>query len=87
MMDFQVTKNVVEYEVSIFGVITSNKLRVNSIILHGDSWLVVNQYINAFEAEDNTIQWYIEWLKKNVLIMLTLKSSRYLETRIGMLMS
>lgn len=35
-INIQVTNNVLEYEATIFGVITLKKLRVNSIMLHSN---------------------------------------------------
>lgn len=41
-MDFQVTKQIIEYKVSIFRVMTSKRLEVNKLILQSESRLVVN---------------------------------------------
>lgn len=62
-MDFQVIKNIVEYEATIFSAMNSNKLRANSIILHSDLRFVVKQYMGTFEAKDNKMKRYVEQLK------------------------
>lgn len=55
-MDFQVSNNITKCEASIFGVLTLKKLKVNNIILHRNSPLVVNQYIGAFESKDSKMR-------------------------------
>lgn len=58
-MDFQVTNHIVEYEASIFGVVTLKNLGANNIIFHSPR-SVLNQYIGTFETKDSKMRRYVE---------------------------
>lgn len=61
-IDFSVTNDVVEYEATIFGMITSRKLGTEELVWYNDSRFMVNQYARIFETKENKMRKYIERL-------------------------
>lgn len=56
---FQENNSVAEYEAAKFGAMTSKRFKVDKITLHNDSWQMVNQSLEKFEARDGKIKGYL----------------------------
>ncbi|KAK3009513.1 hypothetical protein RJ639_014098 [Escallonia herrerae] len=61
--DFRASNNEAEYEALLVGIRLAHSLKVDSLSVHNDSLLVVNQILGEYEARDERMIQYLQVVK------------------------
>ncbi|KAK3013084.1 hypothetical protein RJ639_008975 [Escallonia herrerae] len=64
---FQASNNEAEYEALLVGIRLALALRVDSLLVHSDSQLVVNHFLGDYEARDERMAQYLELVKTSAV--------------------
>ncbi|KAK3022983.1 hypothetical protein RJ639_046687 [Escallonia herrerae] len=64
---FQASNNEAEYEALLAGIRLAHALKVDSLSVHSDSQLVVNHVLGDYEARDERMAQYLEFVKTSAI--------------------
>ena len=65
-LQYQATNNEVEYETLLKGLELANSVEVNSILVLGDSQLIMGQINGMYEAKEGQMKKYLEKMSRLV---------------------